>query len=472
MQVAWLPQSTCEAIDRMARNFLWKGTSNKGIHLVGWDKITKPKKLGGLGIRKAREANTSLLGKLVWSIHQNCDTLWVQVLKHKYINDGMFLTITKKPGSVTWNAIMKALLALKDGFQYRLGDGNSSFWYTNWAGIGTLANQVLYVDIHDLQMRVRDVFIDGKWNFNMLYTTIPSNVTDRLKLLPVCLNPQVADCYTWKGNLNGLYTAQDGYYWLNHNDFINNATNEISWNWLWHIPAPEKIKFFIWTALQNALPTKTMLSHRGLLQVTLCPRCNIEEETTLHCLRDCEFVKCFWKTIGFMDQTFFQEDNLYGWLRNGIDGPSCSLFLAATWWIWRARNHLCMENEVVPYFSLRTNTENFAQLLKTCFLKQNISPATRMVRWNAQGGNNMILNVDGSSIGNPGISGFRGLIRNSDGAWVHGFAGNIGFSNILHAELLAVYHGITLAWELDINDLWCYSDSKIVIKLLSDQVND
>ncbi|CAJ2627607.1 unnamed protein product [Trifolium pratense] len=96
MQVAWLPQSTCDSIDRMARNFLWKGTSNKGIHLVGWDKITKPKKLGGLGIRKAREANTYLLGKLVWSMHQNCDTLWVQVLRHKYLNDDMFLTITKK----------------------------------------------------------------------------------------------------------------------------------------------------------------------------------------------------------------------------------------------------------------------------------------------------------------------------------------------------------------------------------------
>ncbi|MCI77498.1 ribonuclease H, partial [Trifolium medium] len=48
MQVAWLPQSTCDSIDKMAHNFLWKGMSNTGIHLVGWDKITKPKKLGGL----------------------------------------------------------------------------------------------------------------------------------------------------------------------------------------------------------------------------------------------------------------------------------------------------------------------------------------------------------------------------------------------------------------------------------------
>ncbi|PNY14947.1 ribonuclease H [Trifolium pratense] len=68
-----------------------------------------------------------------------------------------------------------------------------------------------------------------------------------------------------------------------------------------------------------------------------------------------------------------------------------------------------------------------------------------MVRWNAQDDNGMILNVDGSSI---------------------------GISNILHAELLAMYNGLVLAWELDIKDLWCYSDSKTVIKLLSDHVNE
>ncbi|MCH84589.1 hypothetical protein A2U01_0005421 [Trifolium medium] len=42
-----------------------------------------------------------------------------------------------------------------------------------------------------------------------------------------------------------------------------------------------------------------------------------------------------------------------------------------------------------------------------------------MVRWNAQGGTGMILNVNGSSIGNPGVSGFGGLIWSYDGAWVY-----------------------------------------------------
>jgi len=240
MQVAWLPQSTCESIDRMARNFLWKDNSNSGIHLVGWNKITKPKKLGGLGIRKARDANTSILGKLVWSIHQNCDSLWVQVLKHKYIKDEVFLNINKKPGSVTWNAIMKALLALREGFELRLGDGNSSFWYTNWAGTGKLAEKVFFVDIHDLHMRVRDVYVDGTWNFNLPYTNIPTDIKEYLQSIPMCLHPTVRDCYTWEGNLNGLYSTRDGYFWLDRFEFYGNLTNNISWTWLWHIPAPEE----------------------------------------------------------------------------------------------------------------------------------------------------------------------------------------------------------------------------------------
>jgi len=38
--------------------------------MVGWNKIIKPRKLGGLGVRAARLQNTTLLGKIVWSLIQ------------------------------------------------------------------------------------------------------------------------------------------------------------------------------------------------------------------------------------------------------------------------------------------------------------------------------------------------------------------------------------------------------------------
>lgn len=87
-------------IGSISRNFLWKGNSNSGVHLVGWNKITKHKKLGDIRIWKSREANTFMLGKLVWGLHWDCDFLMVQVLKHKYISEETFLNIKKNMGSV------------------------------------------------------------------------------------------------------------------------------------------------------------------------------------------------------------------------------------------------------------------------------------------------------------------------------------------------------------------------------------
>jgi ribonuclease HI len=148
------------------------------------------------------------------------------------------------------------------------------------------------------------------------------------------------------------------------------------------------------------------------------------------------------------------------------------LFMAAVWWLWRARNALCLDSELVPLFSLKMRIVEYALLLKNCHSNQRETLIPKLVRWNALGGTNMILNVDGSSIGNPGISGFGGLIRNADGAWVHGFYGNLGVTNILHAELMAIYKGLLLAWERNIKDLWCYSDSRTAIKLITEPVDE
>jgi hypothetical protein len=68
MQITWLPQSMCDDLDKTVRRFIWKGTGDSGMHLVGWNKITQPRRFGGLGVRIARLQNVSLLGKLVWEI--------------------------------------------------------------------------------------------------------------------------------------------------------------------------------------------------------------------------------------------------------------------------------------------------------------------------------------------------------------------------------------------------------------------
>lgn len=52
---------------------------------------------------------------------------------------------------------MKAPTTLKEGFEFKLRDENLSFWFFNWYEVWKLAKQVLYVDIHDIEIRVNDV---------------------------------------------------------------------------------------------------------------------------------------------------------------------------------------------------------------------------------------------------------------------------------------------------------------------------
>lgn len=61
---------------------------------------------------------------------------------------------------------MKAHSYLKDEFEFILGDKNSYIWFSNWYGVGKLAEHLLYVDIHDLKIQVNDVYLDGNWKFN------------------------------------------------------------------------------------------------------------------------------------------------------------------------------------------------------------------------------------------------------------------------------------------------------------------
>lgn len=91
------------------RSFIWKGNVDRGMHMVRWEQVTQPTKVGGLGVRLARTQNTSLLGKVTWDLMHNSDKLWVQVFRDKYLKGENIFGAKHIKGSPTWNSIMKAM---------------------------------------------------------------------------------------------------------------------------------------------------------------------------------------------------------------------------------------------------------------------------------------------------------------------------------------------------------------------------
>ena len=87
MQCSYLPRRVLNGLDRVNRNLLWGSTdSTKKIHLVGWEKVTKSKEEGGLGLQTAKGRNVALLSKLNWRFHTKGEAPWVIMLKMKYCN--------------------------------------------------------------------------------------------------------------------------------------------------------------------------------------------------------------------------------------------------------------------------------------------------------------------------------------------------------------------------------------------------
>ncbi|KAL7207488.1 hypothetical protein ACSBR1_029440 [Camellia fascicularis] len=84
MQTMDLPANVCKDMDRLNKNILWGdvGTSKK-IHLVNWATVCNSKKLGGLGIRKAKDSNLALLSKLGWKLLSGESCLWARIWKNR-----------------------------------------------------------------------------------------------------------------------------------------------------------------------------------------------------------------------------------------------------------------------------------------------------------------------------------------------------------------------------------------------------
>lgn len=95
----------------------------------------------------------------------------------------------------------------------------------------------------------------------------------------------------------------------------------------------------------------------------------------------------------------------------------------------------------------------------------------RSVKWQPPTGNSVKLNVDGSSIGNPGRSGYGGLLRNTHGEWLLGFSGSCGLTTNITAELFAIAAGLNLAWQYGYRHVVCESDSMLALDLVKKGVD-
>jgi hypothetical protein len=79
------PQSVIKKIRNLKRNFICHGHNpNKNWNLFSWDKVCKPKSLGGLGLRDPGKLNSTMGAIIWWRWIKTPAEIWEKLCKYKY----------------------------------------------------------------------------------------------------------------------------------------------------------------------------------------------------------------------------------------------------------------------------------------------------------------------------------------------------------------------------------------------------
>lgn len=123
------------------------------------------------------------------------------------------------------------------------------------------------------------------------------------------------------------------------------------WTQLWGITGPPKVKLLGWKVFNDIVPTRANLRRRNILVDPPCPRCNREEENSVHVFFNCPWVRRVWRAWKIDIRRAVRDwrsckDIIWNILQlpQIKEGEGGTFFLRMLWCIWNDRNKFLFEN--------------------------------------------------------------------------------------------------------------------------------
>ena len=489
MQCFKLPSSVSEKIDRISREFFWKSSNtNKGLPLIAWDKVCRPKKLGGLGLRKTAAVNLAFIAKLAWKFLTNPENFWVQVISARYGDPaGFFYCKARQSDSYVWKTILRIRPFLKKGLRWKLGNGKAiNFWTDAWCSEENLASQLSsdYVPISNLEVKVCEFFTpDKQWDAAKLCQVLPSHLVSVVQGIPIPFT-DVPDSFCWGLTGNGDFTTKSAT-WKAH-DHLSYSLQPWKYNWLWRLNVMPKIKVFLWQLCHNSLPSRGTLFRRGLPLDPICPACLHDIEDTDHIFIHCPLAHQTWTMAvahNWLPQLSFPTLNAP--LRDQLhdlatqDYPHITRVVLLLWSIWKTRNGLVFNNDVAnPMGTLLRAKRSWAEWKLRTSSSPILSSSTtsthsphrlhsnipHFIRWQPPAGGNVKLNCDGAKSSRGASAGF--VLRSWTGGFIMAGTRYLEQAPVLVAEATAVRDGLKSAIEAGWKRIQVEGDNKVVISAI------
>jgi hypothetical protein len=267
MSIYLLPESTIKDIERMMNSFWWGGgANNKGIKWLAWDRMTQPKRQGGLGFRDLHNFNLAMIAKQGWNIMTKPHSLVAKLYKARYFpNSSLFEAKIGHNPSYAWRGIWKARQVLMHGCRWSIENGsNIKLMGDPWlrgedgAWLPSPQNQGVY------NLYVNDILTPNikRWDKRKIESLFPMNIANRIMETPL-LSVVEEDKIVWLDNNDGNYSVRSGYKMLMHvSGRSRTVTDNEAWQCLWKIKAPPKAKHLLWRICKGCLPTRMRLITR------------------------------------------------------------------------------------------------------------------------------------------------------------------------------------------------------------------
>ncbi|XP_021760550.1 uncharacterized protein LOC110725370 [Chenopodium quinoa] len=356
MSVFKFPSSFCDELRSLVANFWWgQRNGERKIHWIAWKRLCEPKAAGGLGFRDFKLFNEALLGKQAWRLIQFPDSLVAKVLKAKYYPNGDFMSseLGATP-SYSWRGIWGSKWVINRGARWRVGDGlDILVWKSPWIP-GTSSRKVVSPRGEASEdMRVCDLLqlAAAQWNVPLIDKLFLPFERDRILSIPVSFRlPRDRMC--WDLERDGVYSVRSAYRAIFGDVGVEGVASSSSptsiWKKVWHASTLPRVKIFFWRACLGALPTAKGL-HRRVPRISpLCSICGVEEETEMHCLRDCFIARSIWEKCE-LDWRGGGAAQSFGEVAlsrlDGLPSKEHGWFITICWVVWTARNRWAFERE-------------------------------------------------------------------------------------------------------------------------------
>ncbi|XP_074374476.1 uncharacterized protein LOC141714880 [Apium graveolens] len=480
MNVFLLPLNLVQDMEKAMAKFYWSSSKQSGSRStwMSWERMARHKKVGGLGFKRLRDVNMSLLGKQCWRFITHPESLVARLYKARYYADSDFLNskLGSNP-SFTWRSISESKEVISAGSCWRIGTGTEidilkQPWLNDVENpyISTVSpalNDQKVVALFSTDTKewdmdlVADIF--NTRDFNCIMNTKVERDLDR-------------DTLCWKFENTGQYTVKSAYNFIQRRNglWCTNPSDEF-WNKLWKVEAPPRALNLVWRAVVNCLPTKTILQARQVRIDNLCPVCQEDAESVLHCLVQCRYAAFCWR-IFKPDLCITEYRDFVDWLdqmlRNQPVNTSGKI-ITLCWSIWRARNDLIWNQRSWNSMRIVAKAWEYLSQWKSAQGRYQSAPLQPPVQgdgavyWVKPQHEVVKITVDAAIMEHQGVSGIGLIARDHAGNLILARTRCIvEIMNPTLAEAIAVKEALSWAKELPGANFVIESDCLVVVQLI------